>query len=693
MPAQTTIKSSKSRYSDSKLILRSTIALFAIVCIVTTINVNDSTLLKPVAFTLGTWALAVFVLYLIFSGRKSAFSFSIVHFFILAYLGAGLLSIVRAINTHQSFEAMAQQVCCAIIFFIVFETLTEKDSLDEITKLTLLVTGLVCAIGILEVISPSFFSLVAISNQQEYFSTFGNSTYFAGYLVMILPVAIATLINISGWNRTKFALMILVISILYLLVMTESRSAWIGALVSMGLFFLINYSKSSIRWMFLGGLCAAAIATYFLFPELIQRRLSTISLNNPESSLARRLFFYEGAIRAFLASPVIGNGVGNFSIVLPKFRSTNYWMFKSEDIVPHAHNEYLEILSETGIIGFTVFIIILVLTFKSIGRFVKNQSGERRTLLIGYLGSLIGVLIDNMGSLNLRTIPVIMGFWMFLALALRTSEIKIITVPFRLSRGLWKLRYSPFIGYGVYLLWAIPGIIDRYITDKSFFEGLQSDYQGTMEIANEKFSDAVKRSPDNAPARFYYSSTLMLTSHFQEAVENCTVLLKTYPYYPKAKLIRAVSAFSLNDTTMALKDIADEMKLETEPLTLYYASFFAYRMDKPAVEYRYVSELIRNSLLSKNPDYVSQAIERYSILNVGMQDTLACDSMFTQLCAKFPKNGDILSSIAEGYAEMGKFNKAMEILNRALAIDGLEDKIKDRLSALSAKLKAVEAPR
>ena len=96
----------------------------------------------------------------------------------------------------------------------------------------------------------------------------------------------------------------------------------------------------------------------------------TSKLNNASSN--QRIRFYEDAIQSTIENPILGIGRGNWkleSIKRDKFYVTDY-------TVPyHAHNDFLEILAETGIVGmithYLIFIIVLFLILKII--FLKTN--------------------------------------------------------------------------------------------------------------------------------------------------------------------------------------------------------------------------------------------------------------------------------------------------------------------------------
>jgi len=217
-------------------------------------------------------------------------------------------------------------------------------------------------------------------------------------------------------------------------------------------------------------------------------------------------------------------------------------------------------------------------------------------------------------------------------------------------------------------------------------DGFRSDFNGDHAVAEESFRAAVADDPYFAQARFYLASSLMKEKNSREAIAQSSELLQQYPYYPKIKLIKAIAEFDLGDTTAAFRDIADEMTMETEPLTLYYASFFHYKMNDPAGEYRYVSALAQNSIKSRNNEYMPQAIERLSIIGLSMHDTVTCSEMFPRIRNAFPDDGEILAALCEGYGRLGNYNDARSTLALALSLAPTDDAVKKRLDQIRRQL-------
>ena len=91
----------------------------------------------------------------------------------------------------------------------------------------------------------------------------------------------------------------------------------------------------------------------------IQSRVELIA--EGDESISQRTRFYFHAIKQFSLTPFLGVGVGNWKIESIKFDSENIYSY----VVPYfAHNDFLEILAETGIIGFIPYFLFIFYIFK-----------------------------------------------------------------------------------------------------------------------------------------------------------------------------------------------------------------------------------------------------------------------------------------------------------------------------------------
>jgi len=105
-----------------------------------------------------------------------------------------------------------------------------------------------------------------------------------------------------------------------------------------------------------------------------------------ESSAAVRLDLWNHAMKLFQSHPIFGVGFGGFEFTVPEkiqFKDT--------------HNLYLKTLSEQGIIGFSLLLVIFFMALKSGQRLFKiAQTPFQKGLGFGFLGCIVAFIITNM---------------------------------------------------------------------------------------------------------------------------------------------------------------------------------------------------------------------------------------------------------------------------------------------------------
>ena len=130
----------------------------------------------------------------------------------------------------------------------------------------------------------------------------------------------------------------------------------------------------------------------------LSRRIATVGPSRSELSSDIRSYINRDGLRMFLKKPVLGWGLGAFPIVYPQFRT-----FYTNFFVNEAHNDYLQLLVEMGLLGFatmTWFVaIVYTRAVKKIGDWTGNISGA--VALASALG-LSGILVHSLVDFNLQ---------------------------------------------------------------------------------------------------------------------------------------------------------------------------------------------------------------------------------------------------------------------------------------------------
>jgi O-antigen ligase len=130
-----------------------------------------------------------------------------------------------------------------------------------------------------------------------------------------------------------------------------------------------------------------------------------------------RLYFWSVALKIIRDNPLLGGGLDAFGIAFTRYDTTNGTMR-----VEQAHNDYLQILADAGIVGFALVASFIFLLFKKGLRVVAQSSDSfRRNVAVGALAGCFGILIHSFFDFPLRT-PANAYFFLILA-ALATATI------------------------------------------------------------------------------------------------------------------------------------------------------------------------------------------------------------------------------------------------------------------------------
>ncbi|MBX3394468.1 MAG: O-antigen ligase family protein [Phycisphaerae bacterium] len=294
----------------------------------------------------------------------------------------------------------------------------------RLTTLLLTAVGLTVIVGLwyhTVRVEPDWFSrLLAFTlptARMEY--PIGNSLWFGACL---LPGIFAALglgadsfmggrPDRASRNRTIGAIAILFIPpLLVALLLTQSRSsAWagLGGGILFAIFMLTRRTARSA--VLLLGLVLAIAAVWG-----IQEKRVAGEMGERAHSIRTRLNHeWPYAITLFLQKPVGGHGEGCYTMLAPQFAREDQidepstlamgdrWWFS------HAHNEFLELLADLGLIGATAFLLALVMTLRYAIRYCDLSAADPtqrpyRLLTVGLAAGLFAMMVEECSSVALR---------------------------------------------------------------------------------------------------------------------------------------------------------------------------------------------------------------------------------------------------------------------------------------------------
>ena len=283
-----------------------------------------------------------------------------------------LFSIFYSINKVEAIVTF-NQYFTVFISFLLFRILTHKISNPKefILNLFLWLIIIEMTLSMLPIIQDIENDNL-IFRSMRYSGAAANINITAFSLLYKVPILLYFLKN-SKKNHKKFIYSLLLFLVMVVISILGTRGAYIGAGMCLLMFvFYMIISKNLLRHRlsnFLWVIIPIILAVILNFSLLnkdgrdVITRASTIRLDTKDGSVNQRLRYYKHAITHFFDNPLLGVGVGNWKIKSIDYDKKNISGF----IVPyHAHNDFLQILAELGLLGLTSYLLFLFYSTKSL---------------------------------------------------------------------------------------------------------------------------------------------------------------------------------------------------------------------------------------------------------------------------------------------------------------------------------------
>src|SRR5215468_1152656 len=255
------------------------------------------------------------------------------------------------------------------------------------------------------------------------FGPYVNRNHFAGFAELAFPVSLVPLILGKVRRERRFIIGLFALLPIGALLMSASR----GGVVAFGveLLFVLSFvvlQKAGSKHLLAGGvvlLAALSLVSWLGVRQVLSR---FASLHTMEVNEGKRASMRHGTWRLFLDHPLLGTGLGTLQLVYPPYET-----LYDGKIVNHTHNDYLEALAETGILGgLCCAWFIGVLFFVALRSLEEANHTFAGALRLAGLAGCCGILAHSLVDFNLH-IPANAYFFFLMAL-LTTSDLARATI-------------------------------------------------------------------------------------------------------------------------------------------------------------------------------------------------------------------------------------------------------------------------
>ncbi len=215
-------------------------------------------------------------------------------------------------------------------------------------------------------------------------ATFENPNVYGTFLLIAVPVSLLSAIFAKGWrSRVFFGVTAALLTVNMFL--TYSRGCYVSLAICL---FILLVAKGK-AWLW-AGVGALALCPLYL-PESVLSRIMSIG-NLADTSVSYRINIWKGVLKMLSGYWWMGVGIGDTA-----FKSVyeSVAMTAVED-APHAHNLFLQIMCESGVLGLLVLCILFVLLFRTAASAVHRSTGKEKWLRLSLAAAWFALLIQGL---------------------------------------------------------------------------------------------------------------------------------------------------------------------------------------------------------------------------------------------------------------------------------------------------------
>jgi O-antigen ligase len=366
----------------------------------------------------------------IFLKKEINLKFSPLKYPLLGLLAVAVLQLMIPIAGRNSltYDAFATRdaaikLLVLILFFVLFCSFVNTDQRRQtVVNVVIVMASVIALIGI----GQSYLGKVIWPRANAGYGPFVNRNHFAGFCVMAVGLAGARVL-LRTVQRERMALHICYLIIMCSgIVLCASRGGFL-ALVGV-IFFLAMISvggrkdvesgkERSLKMRFAATailLVVMAVGAMFITSsdDLMQRfaniQAETEVGETPDMKFSRSEL-WQNTSKMIKDHPILGVGLGAYQFVYPRYDQSS-GILRAEQ----AHNDYLHIIAETGVIGLILTISFIVILFGKGFALMQTKNKRRSAVILGSLAGCFGIAIHSFVDFNLQ---VTNNAQLFLALA------------------------------------------------------------------------------------------------------------------------------------------------------------------------------------------------------------------------------------------------------------------------------------
>ncbi|MFP5264490.1 MAG: O-antigen ligase family protein [Blastocatellia bacterium] len=258
------------------------------------------------------------------------------------------------------------------------------------------------------------------------FGPFANRNHFAGYMEMLIPLPLAIVITRAGSRDLRVFHLFAASMMAIAAVASLSRGGMISLISELTFLTLMSVGRSQYPGITAGArprgrqslvihrlalvllILAAVIAgVCWTGPERVIDRVARTNVASEdlqaETFFTSRGWIWRDTLEMFRANPILGVGLGAYETAHPIYsHDDGSAALGTSYVVDRAHNDYLQVLADAGVIGGALAVWFVISLFQAMFRGAKCDDPLLQALALGGGAGIFGLLVHSLFDFNLQ---------------------------------------------------------------------------------------------------------------------------------------------------------------------------------------------------------------------------------------------------------------------------------------------------
>jgi O-antigen ligase len=309
----------------------------------------------------------------------------------------------RTAYPHDSVSLALLYVAYAMLCFLATQTLVRGAQARSLALIFSVYGAALAGFALLQGISSNgrLYWIRQPHNGGWIYGPYVNHNHYAGLMEMLVPIplivsltrlappkvravaagAAAVMVGTIFLSGSRGGMVAIVVELIILAMLLVKQKRGAGTAIGIGVFLAV----------------VAGLLVWIGGAELSQR-IASVGPGHADLASDIRSYINRDGLRMFAKRPILGWGLGSFPIVYPEFRT-----FYTNFFVNQAHNDYLQLLVEMGLLGFGIMVWFVVTVYGRAFKKIRNWSSEvSGAVTVACALGLSGILVHSAVDFNLQ---------------------------------------------------------------------------------------------------------------------------------------------------------------------------------------------------------------------------------------------------------------------------------------------------